>query len=352
MSPQYKSAQSIWFNGVRDVEIRHESIAPVGKNEIQVSGICSLISQGSEMNYYRGESNLENLLLPTAAGTPPFPVKFAYQTVGEIVDVGDSGSIWEVGDRVFCSHPHQSLFNIVTAPSLTRGVPSLVRRVPGNIESKLAVFAGQCNVALNSHLHSPVRVGDCVAVSGLGVVGSFTAHLARKNARHLVLIDPSKGRRQIASWIGADAVVHPDDAADAINNFTDGQGVDLFMEVSGAPAALQMAIRNTVMHGRIDVSAWYGSRPVELMLSPEFHLRCQQIHSSHVHSLDTGIHPGWDHERAFQHSFHELEKIGFNALETKEYRFSDAVAAYQQVDMASDDVLGVLLVHEDNTANH
>ncbi len=352
MSAQPKKAQSIWFNDVREVEIRQESIPPVRQNEIQVAAICSLISHGSEMNFYRGESNLEELLLPTAAGTPPFPVKFAYQTIGEIVDVGDPESTWKVGERVFCSHPHQSLFNIVTAPSLVRGVPSLVRRVPENIAPKLAVFAGQCNVALNSHLHSPVRVGDCVAVSGLGVVGSFTAYLARKNARHLVLVDPSEGRRRLASWIGADAVVHPDEAADSIKHLTGGQGVDLFMEVSGAPAALQLAIQNTMMNGRIDVSAWYGSRSVELVLSPEFHLRCQQIHSSHVHSLDTGIHFGWDHERAFQHSFHELEKIGFNALKTKEYKFSEAVSAYKHVDTASDDILGVLLNHEDTIAKH
>lgn len=342
------TGRAVWFTGVRRVEVIEEQVPPVRRNEIRVAGICSLISQGSEMNYYRGESNLTELLLPTAAGTPPFPVKFAYQTVGEIVEVGDSHSMWKIGDRVFCSHPHQSLFNIVTAPSLSRGVPSLVRRVPENMDPRLALFAGNFNVALNSLLHSPARVGDCVAVSGLGVVGIFSAYLARKNAKHLILIEPAPGRRSLASWIGADAVVGPEDAASIVDELTEGQGVDLFFEASGAPAALQMAIQNTMMHGRIDVSAWYGSRPVELMLSPEFHLRCQHIHSSHVHSLDTGIHAGWDHERAFQHSFEHLNKIGLDAFKPLEFSFSEAPRAYEHVDTASEDVLGVLLMHGDS----
>ncbi len=41
--------------------------------------ITSLVSAGSEMNLYRGEGNLPDLLLPTARGTLPFPIKFAYR---------------------------------------------------------------------------------------------------------------------------------------------------------------------------------------------------------------------------------------------------------------------------------
>jgi threonine dehydrogenase-like Zn-dependent dehydrogenase len=289
------------------------------------------------MNLYRGEGNLPDLLLPTAEGTFPFPVKFAYQTVGEIVEVG-SHSPWKVGDRVFCQHPHQDLFNITPAPGI-------VTRIPGGFDPQLAVFGGQFTVAVNSLLDAPARVGDYVAVSGLGLIGTFCAYLARKNAFRLVLIDPAVRRRERAGWIGADAVVGPDDARTVIDELTGNRGVDLFIEASGAPPALQLALQTTMHGGTIDVTSWYGTRSVELLLSPEFHLRHHRVHSSHVGAIGTGVYPGRDRKRAFESALEYLKHIDRNVLKTHEFPFAEAPRAYELVDTAPDDMLGVILIH-------
>lgn len=330
--------KAIWFTAPRTAELREERIGPPGPNEVQVTALCSLISPGSEMNLFRGEGNLPGLLLPTAAGTLPYPVKFAYQTVGEITEV-PPGSDWAVGERVFCKHPHQDRFNIAT----DRGV---LERLDTDIDPRRAVFAAMFRTSLTALLDAPVRTGDCVAVTGLGLIGVFCAYLARKNAARLVLIDPAEQRRARASWIGADAVVSPDDAAAAIDELTDGRGVDLFIETSGAPPALQQALRTTGTGGTINVVSWYGTRKVELMLSPEFHLRRQRVLSSHISALDSGAHPGWNAARALGATLEYLAQLDLNDLMTHEIPFDRAPDAYALIDAKPAETMGVLLVDD------
>ena len=98
-------------------------------------------------------------------------------------------------------HPHQDHFTLGA---------QFVSKVPADISPERAAFS-LMGIALNAVLSTPVRVGECVAVSGLGLVGSMLAHLARKTAGRLVVIDPSESRRQRAEWIGADAIVHPEE---------------------------------------------------------------------------------------------------------------------------------------------
>jgi threonine dehydrogenase-like Zn-dependent dehydrogenase len=180
-------------------------------------------------------------------------------------------------------------------------------------------------------------------VSGLGLVGSFAAFLARLSAGKLIVIDPNPFRREKAAWIGADAIVGPDDAAEAINSLSDGRGVDMFIETSGAPSALQMAILNTATLGTIAVAAWYGTRPVQLSLSPEFHLRSLKIISIHVFNLDEGNR--WNRERKFATSVDFLKNIDVAQLITHRVPFEDAPSAYRQLDEHANETLAVLLEH-------
>ena len=298
MSESTQTARAVWFESERKAVLREEQVPPPGPMEIQVHAIHSMVSQGSELNLYRGEGNLPDLLLPTCKGSLPFPVSFAYQTIGEVVAVGP-GANFTVGNRVFCPHPHQELFNII-AP--------MVNLIPDDITTHQAQFAGLFRVGLQVMLQRAVKPGEVVAVSGLGIVGTFSAFLARLTAGKLIVIDPNPFRREKAAWIGADAVIAPEDAAETIQRLTNGRGVDMYIETSGAPPALQTAIENTAPLGTIAVAAWYGTRPVNLSLSPEFHLRSIKIVSIHVFRFDEDTN--WDQDRMFETAFHFLRKIG------------------------------------------
>jgi threonine dehydrogenase-like Zn-dependent dehydrogenase len=202
------------------------------------------------------------------------------------------------------------------------------------------------NIALQTHLQRPVRPGEVVAVSGLGLIGDFAAALARRTAGKLILIDPLPFRRDKAAWIGADAVVGPEDAEEAIRSLSGGRGADYFIETSGAPPALQTAINNTAVLGTVAVAAWYGTRPVTLSLSPDFHLNSIKIISIHAFHLDEDNR--WDRERIDLTSLDFLKSIDVEPLISHRIPFDDAPRAYRELDQNTGQTLGVLLTYGPN----
>jgi threonine dehydrogenase-like Zn-dependent dehydrogenase len=288
------------------------------------------------MNLYRGEGNLPDLaMFPTASGQLPFPLKFGYHEIGEVRAAGEGTSLSR-GDRVLCFHPHQSVFTLSE---------QFASKIPADLAPERAAFGALFGVALNACMTTPPVIGDCVAVSGLGVVGTLTAALARRTATRLVLVEPSEERRRRAEWIRADAIVDPADAADAIADLTDGRGVDLYFEASGAPPALQAAIRTTAMEGTVTVPAWYGTRPVTLSLSPEFHLRRLKLISTGPFPAPQ-FAPRWNQDRLREVAWQQLEELDVDrTLITHWVPFASAPNAYKLLDDPSAETLAVLLQH-------
>ena len=329
-------AEALWFTAARTAELRPQRVRPPGPGEIQVAGLCALISAGSEMNLYRGEADLPDLAgFPTAEGRLPFPVKFGYQEIGEVTAAGEGTSL-RVGDTVLCHHPHQTVFTIEER---------FASLVPKDVPPQRAAFATLMGVAQNAFMTTPPVIGDCVAVSGLGVIGALTAAFARRVAARLILIEPNAQRREAAAWVGADAVVDPAGAAEAIAELTGGRGVDVFFEASGAPAALQTALQLTGTEGTVTVASWYGTRTVNLSL-PEFHLRRLKLVSTGP-ALPPHLAPRWDKERVRQVAWTHLRELEVDqTLLTHRIPFDSAPEGYRTLDDPSSGAIAVLLEHE------
>lgn len=96
--------------------------------------------------------------------------------------------------------------------------------------------------------------GQSVAVIGLGTIGLFAVAVARAlGARQIIGVEPVEHHRRMGLALGADAVIQPSqptaqsyihDSAitEAIRDLTDGVGVDVAIEMSGATAALNTAL--------------------------------------------------------------------------------------------------------------
>ena len=342
-----ETGRALWFTGPRQAELIGEHVPPPGPGQVRVRADASLVSAGTEMIQYRGEagSRLESDL-PTSAGTHPFPIKFAYQTVGRVEAAGNDAD-FAVGDRVFAYHPHQDVFTMHAGRAGGGTLAPLGRRllfgVPDELDTDHAVFANLYSVALTCLLDAPVRIGDCVVVSGLGIVGTFCAEMARQTAGKLIVVDPLASRREHASWIGADAVVDPADAAAAVEEHSSGRGADVYIEASGAPPALQAALQLTGREGTIAVVAYYGNKPVTLTLAPEFHLRRLRIVSSQNASIGSGLQPRWDTERRMGVAMSRLARIDVSRLITHRYPFERAPEAYRLLDEEPASALAVIL---------
>ena len=237
-----------------------------------VAAATSLISAGTEMIVYRGETSPQDRMPATSEGTFPFPVKYGYQVVGRVAAAGtDSG--FAVGNRVFARHPHQERFTITAQPTFV--VP-----LPDELDDASATFINLTRVALTGLLDVPVRVGEVAVVFGQGIVGMMCARLARLSASAVVVVDRFPRRRELALKYGADAAVEPANAAAAVAEFSGGRGANVVYEASGAAAALQSALEVVAVEGEIVALSLYGTTPVPLRLVPEFHYRRPRITSS------------------------------------------------------------------------
>jgi 2-desacetyl-2-hydroxyethyl bacteriochlorophyllide A dehydrogenase len=326
----------LWFTSARHAELLEEPVKKPAGTEVTVQAIASLVSAGTEMLVYRGELPTEDDLgLETCAGNFGFPVKYAYQVVGEVVEAGPDAR-FKPGQRLFVRHPHQNAFTV-------RSDSWLVAPVPDGLPAERAVFVNLLEVALNCHLDVPVRFGDVVVVYGQGVVGSLVAQLARRMAGRVVVVDPIAGRRAAARKWGADAALAPEESAAAIAEISEGRGADICIEATGAPSALQAAIMAAGQEGTVVVLSFFGTRKVPLILSPEFHYRRLRVISSQVSLLGSGLQPRWTRDRRNKAAFDVLRSDWLVTPVSHEMPFNQAPEAYKILDTSPQDAMGIVL---------
>ncbi|HEX5415803.1 MAG TPA: zinc-binding dehydrogenase [Chloroflexota bacterium] len=332
------TGRAVWFTGPRQVEVRAEPVGLPGPGEVLIEGLYSLVSAGTEMLIYRGETDAAwDLGHPLAVGSFGFPVKYAYQTVGRVVEAG-AHTDYRTGDIVFARHPHQTLFAVPADP------PWLVK-LPDDVHLESATFLNLMEVALNGLLDVPVRVGDVVVVYGQGIVGSFCGQLAKRSAGVVVVVDPIEERRAFASRWGADAAVHPAEAKETLLDRSEGRGADIAFEASGAPGALQSAIEVVGLDGTVGVLSMYGTREVRLRLTPEFHFGRTRIVSSQAGHLGGGVQARWDMTRRGRTAARLIGQLDVKSMITHVIDIEDAPAAYALVDQHPKSTLGVVLAH-------
>lgn len=331
----YDTSHAVWFVGPRQIELREAPVRPAGPTDITVRATRSLISAGTEMLVYRGDTTPGDRMPPNSEGQFPFPTKYGYQTVGEVVVAG-SESGYQVGDHVFTRHPHQDVFTIEARPEY-------VVRIPKEVDDASATFLNLTRVALTGVLDVPVKVGETAVVFGQGIVGMMCARIAALGASNVIVVDRFEKRRELALQYGATAAVEPQDIKDAVLTVTNGRGADVVYEASGAPPALQAAIEIAADRGEIVAISLYGAKEVPLRLAPEFHFRRLRITSSQMTDQ-----PRWDWVRRTEASFELLERLSVANMISQTVPFADAAKAYDLVDTDPANVLGVVLDYENH----
>src|SRR5258705_2330182 len=104
-------SRALWVVGLRRAELRAATLAPLAPGHVRVRARASGISRGTESLVFDGlvpESEHARMRGPFQEGAFPWPVKYGYCAVGTIV----GGDAAREGERVFCLHPHQTLFDV------------------------------------------------------------------------------------------------------------------------------------------------------------------------------------------------------------------------------------------------
>ncbi len=340
------SAKVAVLTGPRQIEVREVTVSAPGPDEVQIATLFSGISAGTEMNVYRGRAPQWRLRLDPstrlfAHSEKPdwsYPLTYGYANVGRVVETGEGVTSPSIGDLVFTYSPHQSLV-VTTADAAVR--------LPVRMEPRLGVLNANLNTALNGVLDARPSLGDVVVVSGLGVIGLLVIQLVHRAGAGLVIgIDRIASRRELASRLGADLVVDPTEGvAEKVRALTQNRGADVVIEVSGAPPALNEAIRTVGLSGRVIAMSWYGGTFESLNLAGEFHHNRPRIISSQVGSVNPDLGPLWDIPRRQELVTQLLTQLDLAPLLTHEFPISRAPEAYALVDQGADGLVQCVLTY-------
>lgn len=323
-------ARAVWFTGPRAVALRPEPVPEPGPGELLVRAIASGISAGTELLVYRGQVEPDLPLdLPTLRGSFGFPIKYGYATVARVEAAGRGVTRAEVGDLVFCLHPHQDRFVVPQA---------VATRLPADLAPELGVFMANLTTAITVVLDARTALADVAVVFGLGTIGQLVAQLLRRGGAELVVgVDPLAGRRDLGRRLGAHLTLPPgEELATALTRETGGRGADVAVEVSGAPAALQQAIDVVADEGTVVVASWYGTKPVSLRLGERFHRGRVRLRSSQVGRLDPALGPRWDRARRDEVACRLLSELRLAPLISHRLPFERAAEAYGLLDQQPD----------------
>jgi len=217
------------------------------------------------------------------------PITTGHEFAGEVVEVGSAVEHVKVGDYVSAeSHitcgmcfacrsghahmcPNTKILGVDTAGCFAEyvSIPEKIiwhndrQKLPPTIASLQEPFGNAVYATLAHDL-----AGQSVAIFGCGPIGLFSIGIAKASGAAAVFAsDIVPFRTELALKMGADAVYNPNnDGNDAAKWFlkqNDGFGIDVVLEMSGAPAAVRNAFSVVRNGGRVTLFG-IPSRPVEL----------------------------------------------------------------------------------------
>jgi NADPH:quinone reductase-like Zn-dependent oxidoreductase len=297
-------AQALWYSRPGQAEIRQETLASPGADEVRVRALCGAISRGTEALVLAGrvpESEFERMRAPFMAGHFPFPVKYGYATVGRV----EGGAEGLRGRTVFTLHPHQNLFNIPASAAVV---------LPENLPPQRAVLAANMETALNAVWDAAPGPADRIAVVGAGVVGSLVAYLCgRLPGAEVTLIDTNPARAELAQTLGV-GFARPEAAKG---------DCDLVVHASGNAVGLGTALALAGEEATVLELSWYGDAPVTAPLGGAFHSRRLRLVSSQVGRIAPSHRPRWTHRRRLAAALALLADARLDALLAPPVVFQD-----------------------------
>jgi threonine dehydrogenase-like Zn-dependent dehydrogenase len=303
------------------------------------------VSAGTEMAFYRGTNpylgkrwdRATRLFVPGAEHSLEYPItSWGYEEVGEVVEVAADVADVPPGTRVFGTWGHRAEH---VAPA------DFVRqhRLPSTADPLLGIFSHIGPIALNGVLDTQVRIGETVAVFGLGVVGQLVCQILARAGAHVIGVDLLEARRGLAARLGTPVVLDPAgrDAATEIKRLTDGRGADVCVEASGSTRALQSAIRACAYASRVVVLGFYQGEASGVYLGEEFHHNRISLVCSQIGGLSPDLQHRWDRARLVG----TFMRMAFDGavrcadLVTHRVPVSEAASLYALIDTRPDAVL-------------
>lgn len=149
------------------------------------------------------------------------PVALGYSCAGTVVDVAQDAGAFAIGDRVACAgQNYASHAEMVYVPK------HLCVKIPDPVDFEDASCVTLGAIALQGVRQAEPRLGDRIAVIGLGLLGQLTVQLLKASGCRVLGSDLDPSKLELARQFGADLAVDSGALPDASAAFSEGHGMD------------------------------------------------------------------------------------------------------------------------------
>jgi predicted dehydrogenase/threonine dehydrogenase-like Zn-dependent dehydrogenase len=283
-----------------------------------------------------------------------------YSSAGEVVEVGEDVTEFEVGDLVACAGAgYANHAEIITVPK------NLCVKLSENSNLKNAAYNTLGAISLQGVRQADLRLGETCAVIGLGLLGQITCLLLRSSGVNVIGIDISES--SVNTAIKNDAVdlgLKRDISGieDRILTYTKGIGVDAVI-IAAATSSLdpinfagviarkkgKVVVLGAVPTGFDRDPFWYR-KELELKMACSYGPGRYDLNYEEKGIDYPAAYVRWTEKRnmeAFQHLL-ATNRIDIDYLTTHEFPFDDAPKAFDLVVNKTESYIGIALKYDAN----
>ncbi len=177
------------------------------------------------------------------------PMALGYSSAGTIVELGENMDGFHVGQRVACAGGgYASHAEYAVVPR------NLLAPIPDNLDFESAAFATLGAIALHGFRLADPKLGETVAVIGVGLLGLMTMQIAEAAGCHAIGIDVDPKRVELAESFGLSACSRAQ-AEDSVQALTANRGADSVVICADTPSNDPVTLAGSIARDRANIVA-------------------------------------------------------------------------------------------------
>jgi predicted dehydrogenase/threonine dehydrogenase-like Zn-dependent dehydrogenase len=285
------------------------------------------------------------------------PLAPGYSCAGIVRQVGSGAQEFRCGDRVACAGmTYASHAETVFIPK------NLAAKIPDEVGFDEAAFVTLGAIALQGVRTAEVRVGDNVAVIGLGLIGQLTIQILKAAGCRVVGIDLEASKIELARRHGADlSILRSNEVEGALSFFTSGYGVDAVIITAASESNDPIHLAGTIARDRAIISVVGAVKidvPRKVFYEKELQIRLSRSYGPgrydsryEEHGIDYPIgFVRWTEQRNMQEFLRlvAMKGVKLDQLITHRFPIDEAEKAYDLITgKCKETYLGILLKYNE-----
>src|ERR1041385_2246665 len=240
---------------------------------------------------------------------------------------------------------------------------NLIALIPDNVSFEQAAYSTIAAIAMQGVRLARPELSEIVAVSGLGLIGLITVQLLKASGCRVIGLDPRADKVEMAKGCGLDegVVLDVDDAHRAIDQFSNGRGVDLTVITAATTSnqPIELAGQITRRKGRIVAVGAVGLNiPRDVYYLKELELKISMSYGPgrYDRSYEEGgldypyDYVRWTERRNLESALDLMGRgqLNVQSLTTHRFPVEKAGEAYSMIYAGAEPYVGVMLEYDLN----